>query len=59
MDQVWTTGFFKEPTSGLVWLGQTNLAGDGQADLENHGGPDKAVNVYPIEHYPYWTQALT
>lgn len=59
MDQAWTTGFFKKPTSGLVWLGKTNLDGDGQADLDNHGGPDKAVNVYPIEHYPYWIQALT
>jgi MOSC domain-containing protein YiiM len=58
MDQIWTTGFFKEPTSRLVWLGKTNLEGDGQADLENHGGPEKAVNVYPIEHYPYWTQTL-
>ncbi|MDK2742220.1 MAG: MOSC domain-containing protein [Nitrospira sp. BO4] len=58
LDQVWTTGFFKEPTSGFVWLGRTNLAGDGQADLENHGGPEKAVNAYPIEHYLYWTEAL-
>lgn len=58
LDQAWTTGFFKEPTSGLIWLGLTNLKGDGQADLVNHGGPDKAVNVYPIEHYPYWEQAL-
>lgn len=57
-NQVWTTGFFKEPMSGLVWLGKTNLDGDGQADLENHGGPEKAVNVYPAEHYPYWTQAI-
>lgn len=56
VDQVWTTGFFKEPRSGLVWLGRTNLDGDGQADLENHGGPEKAVNVYPVEHYPYWAQ---
>ncbi|MDF0665273.1 MAG: MOSC domain-containing protein [Nitrospira sp.] len=58
MDQAWTTGFFKEPTSGLIWLGRTNLQGDGQADLENHGGPEKAVNVYPFEHYPYWSQTL-
>lgn len=57
-DQVWTTGFFKEPASGPIWLGQINLEGDGQADLQNHGGPDKAVNVYPIEHYPYWAQVL-
>ncbi len=58
MDQIWTTGFFKAPLSGLVWLGLSNLAGDGQADLENHGGLEKAVNVYPIEHYSYWTRAL-
>lgn len=58
LDQVWTTGFFKEPRSELVWLGRTNLEGDGQADLENHGGPEKAVNVYPAEHYPYWAHAI-
>ena len=58
MDQVWTTGFFKEPVPGLVWLGRVNLAGDSQADLQNHGGPEKAVNVYPAEHYPYWERDL-
>ncbi len=58
MDKEWTTGFFKEPVDGPVWLGQTNLAGDGQADLQFHGGPDKAVNVYPGEHYAYWQAAL-
>lgn len=54
----WTTGFFKRPVSHPVWLGRTNLAGDGQADLDNHGGPDKAVNVYPSEHYPFWRDRL-
>lgn len=58
MDQVWTTGFFKEPVAGSVRLRRANLAGDGQADLQNHGGPEKAVNVYPAEHYPYWEQVL-
>lgn len=58
MDQVWTTGFFKEPVAGSVRLGRTNLAGDGQADLQNHGGSEKAVNVYPAEHYPYWERDL-
>ncbi len=56
--QEWTTGFFKKCTSESIWLGVLNLAGDGQADLVNHGGPDKAVNVYPHEHYPHWGQAL-
>jgi MOSC domain-containing protein YiiM len=31
-----------------------NLEGDRQADLSVHGGPSKAVYVYPKEHYPYW-----
>jgi MOSC domain-containing protein YiiM len=31
-----------------------NLDGDKQADLTVHGGPDKAVYVYPSEHYDYW-----
>lgn len=57
-DEVWTTGFFKQPTSESLWLGTVNLAGDGQADLDNHGGPEKAVNVYPGEHYPYWLETL-
>ncbi len=35
-----------------------NLAGDRQADLSVHGGPDKAVYAYPAEHYPYWRQEL-
>ncbi|CAH1385852.1 MOSC domain-containing protein [Candidatus Nitrotoga sp. M5] len=58
MDQEWTTGFFKEPVSGPIWAGKTNLAGDGQADLRVHGGPDKAINVYPIEHYAFWQTDL-
>ncbi|MGE0468891.1 MAG: MOSC domain-containing protein [Nitrospira sp.] len=56
--QTWTTGFFKQPITNPVWLGKLNLCGDAQADLENHGGLDKAVNVYPIEHYAYWRQTL-
>jgi MOSC domain-containing protein YiiM len=35
-------------------LGLTNLDGDQQADLSVHGGPDKAVYVYPVDHYPAW-----
>lgn len=31
-----------------------NLDGDQQADLTVHGGPEKAVYVYPVEHYAFW-----
>ena len=44
------TGIWKAPVSGPVRLTRLNLAGDGQADLVNHGGLDKAVYAYPSEH---------
>jgi len=53
-----TTGIFKEPVAGRVALDALNLAGDRQADLRVHGGPDKAVYVYPVEHYDYWRVEL-
>lgn len=58
MDRPWETAFFKDPIEGDCFLSETNLEGDRQADLEYHGGPDKAVCVYPIEHYEYWTDRL-
>ena len=35
-----------------------NLDGDRQADLSVHGGPQKAVYVYPSEHYDFWKHEL-
>ncbi len=52
------TGIFKEPVSGPRMLRLLNLDGDGQADLQNHGGRDKAVYAYPSEHYPVWRREL-
>jgi MOSC domain-containing protein YiiM len=49
-----STGIFKEPVVGRVMLRTLNLDGDRQADLSVHGGPSKAVYVYPAEHYDYW-----
>ena len=34
------------------------MAGDGQADLRVHGGPEKAVYGYPSEHWARWTDEL-
>jgi len=53
-----STGIFKEPVSGRVILRTLNLDGDRQADLSVHGGPTKAVYVYPSEHYQFWRQEL-
>ncbi|SFQ52330.1 MOSC domain-containing protein [Hymenobacter arizonensis] len=52
------TAIFKEPVSGPVALAGHNLAGDAQADLRVHGGPDKAVYAYAHEHYAYWESVL-
>ena len=57
-DKPWTTGFFKTPIEGPVFVGTTNLAGDGQADLKNHGGINKAVLAYSADHYPKWRGEL-
>ena len=57
-DKPWKTGFFKTPIEGPVYVGTTNLAGDGQADLKNHGGIDKAVLAYSADHYPSWRDQL-
>jgi len=53
-----STGIFKEPVAGRVMLRTLNLDGDRQADLSVHGGPSKAVYVYPSEHYAYWKREL-
>jgi MOSC domain-containing protein YiiM len=52
------TGIFKQPVAGRVRVRRTNLDGDRQADLTVHGGVDKAVYVYPSEHYPFWQAEL-
>ncbi len=52
------TGIFKEPINTRVMVRELNLDGDGQADLTVHGGVDKAVYVYPFEHYDYWRSEL-
>ncbi len=58
MERPWRTAAFKEPVEGPVWLGATNLAGDGQANLQVHGGPDKVVLAYAAAHYPAWRTEL-
>jgi len=52
------TGIFKIPVSGPVLVSKLNLAGDGQADLSVHGGPDKAVYLYSWHNILYWKKAL-
>ncbi|HEX6649184.1 MAG TPA: MOSC domain-containing protein [Pyrinomonadaceae bacterium] len=53
-----STGIFKEPVAGRVKLRTLNLDGDRQSDLSVHGGPEKAVYLYPSEHYVFWKGEL-
>jgi MOSC domain-containing protein YiiM len=47
----------KQPVSRAM-LRFGNFDGDRQADGVNHGGLEKAVCVYPFDHYPYWNRQL-
>jgi len=51
------TGGAKKPVPRAV-LRFGNFGGDRQADQLNHGGTEKAVCVYPFDHYPYWMREL-
>jgi MOSC domain-containing protein YiiM len=57
-DEPVSTGIFKEPVAGRVMMRTLNLDGDRQSDLSVHGGPLKAVYVYPSEHYNFWKEEL-
>ncbi len=53
-----TTGMYKKPVSQAVFLHALGFEGDGVGDPKNHGGADKALCVYSLDHYPYWEQTL-
>ena len=52
------SSIWKNPVEGRVRVSKLNLEGDRQSDLSVHGGVDKAIYVYPREHYPYWESEL-
>ena len=52
------TSIWKNPVQGRVHVSALNLDGDQQSDLSVHGGVDKAVYLYPSEHYSYWQSQL-
>ncbi len=57
-ERVITTAILKEPVAGRVRVGRLNLEGDGQSDLEAHGGESMAVYGYASEHYDFWRTEL-
>ena len=52
------TAIYKEPVAGRVAVKGHNIIGDRQADLTVHGGPNKAIYAYALDHYSYWRKAL-
>ncbi len=50
------TGIWKSPVAGPVQARRLNLDGDGQGDLNGHGGEQRAVLVYQIQSYRHWQQ---
>jgi MOSC domain-containing protein YiiM len=56
-NRVIETAFLKAPVEEPLRLGRLGFPGDEHV-YEHHGGPDKAVCVYPYEHYAYWEQRL-
>jgi MOSC domain-containing protein YiiM len=57
-DELVQTSIFKEPVAGRVRVDRLNIEGDQQSDLTVHGGINKAVYVYPSEHYEFWRKEL-
>jgi ferredoxin-NADP reductase/MOSC domain-containing protein YiiM len=52
------TGVWKTPVQGRRMARRLNIDGDGQGDLQGHGGEHRAVFVYQVESYRYWQAQL-
>ncbi|WP_329431183.1 MOSC and FAD-binding oxidoreductase domain-containing protein (plasmid) [Streptosporangium sp. NBC_01495] len=52
------TGVWKRSVTGPRTVRRLNIDGDGQGDLQGHGGEHRAVLVYQIDSYRYWQEEL-
>ncbi len=50
------SAILKSAATEALWLGPNGLAGDEQADRQQHGGPDRALCHYTREGYRHWRQ---
>ncbi|HEY6492437.1 MAG TPA: MOSC and FAD-binding oxidoreductase domain-containing protein [Trebonia sp.] len=57
-DKTVYTGIWKEPVAGPQMVRRLNIDGDGQGDLNGHGGEQRAVLVYQVQSYEYWRRQL-
>ncbi len=52
------TGICKKPVNSAVALSKNGFSGDDAHNKKHHGGVDKAVCFYCLDHYPYWAEKL-
>ena len=52
------TAVWKEAVQGRRKVGRLNVDGDGQGDMQGHGGEQRATFVYQIDSYRYWEKQL-
>jgi ferredoxin-NADP reductase/MOSC domain-containing protein YiiM len=52
------TGIWKAPVAGPRMVRRLNIDGDGQGDLDGHGGENRAVLVYQLASYDHWAAEL-
>ncbi len=52
------TGIWKQSIPGPHMVRRLNIDGDGQGDLNGHGGEQRAVMVYQADSYDYWRRQL-
>ncbi|MEL7190224.1 MAG: MOSC domain-containing protein [Pseudomonadota bacterium] len=48
----------KRPRQGVLQILEDGFAPDEQADQRVHGGPEKAVHLYPLDHHAFWRDWL-
>ncbi|KWV93255.1 MOSC domain-containing protein [Erythrobacter sp. YT30] len=53
-----TSAIAKSPREGIVQILEEGFAPDEQADRRVHGGPEKAVHLYPLDHHAFWRDHL-
>ena len=57
-DRVVHTGAWKATVEGPRMVRRLNVDGDGQGDLDGHGGEQRAVLVYQLDSYRHWADFL-
>ena len=48
------SGIDKRPAAQPIWLGASGFATDQVLDRRWHGGADRALCIYPLQHYRRW-----